>query len=302
MKSLRWGAVVMTIAVLGGALSTACHPTFVMVPAPGQDTVVDTVAVDGMPTRILRITRIDTVRDTRVDTVIRTRTLTRTDTVLRVDTVVRMDTVVRTRTNSRVDTVVRVDTLRLVRVDTVVREPARPPRTPLTGTPTQPPRIDTVRITVLDTLLRVDTVTVPVTRTVTVTDTVVRVDTVTVSVPRTVTVTDTFLRVDTLRLTRVDTLRIVQRDTVLVAGNRTLFVPPGHHPPEGQCRVWVHDLPPGRQADAAPCTGLGEIPAGAFILFAGDAWDFDYDWVWHAERNPGTVPPEIVAVKAKGKP
>ena len=31
---------------------------------------------------------------------------------------------------------------------------------------------------------------------------------------------------------------------------------------------------------------LGTIPSGAFILFHGDAWDFDYDWVRDPAGNP----------------
>ena len=289
MKSLRWGAVVLAVAVIGGALSTACHPTFVVVPTPGQDTIVDTVVVNGVPTRTMRIFRVDTV--TRIDTVVRTRTVSRPDTVLRVDTVVRLDTIYRTRVGAaRVDTVLRVDTLRVVRVDTILRVDtvqvasggSMPPRLQPRPGGGRPARVDTVfRV---DTILRVDTLTVPVTETVVRVDTVLRVDTLTVPV------TETIVRVDTV--TRVDTVR--------VAGRRMLFVPPGHYPPAGQCRVWVHDLPPGKQAKAAPCDALGAIPPGAFILFGGDAWDFDYDWVWEAERNPGTVPPEILAVTRPG--
>jgi hypothetical protein len=104
-----------------------------------------------------------------------------------------------------------------------------------------------------------------------------------------------------VRLTVRDTIRLVVRDTMRVAGRRMLFVPPGQYPPEGQCRVWIHDLPPGRQADAAPCNALGPIPPGAFILFGGEAWDADFDWV--AEARRGSVPPEIVAVtRNRGRP
>ena len=74
-----------------------------------------------------------------------------------------------------------------------------------------------------------------------------------------------------------------------------LFVPPGQYPPAGQCRVWIHNRPPGQQRDAAACDALGDIPAGAFVLFGGEAWDFDYDWV----ANPGGAPPQIVALKRR---
>ncbi|MEX2181445.1 MAG: hypothetical protein WD771_05345 [Gemmatimonadaceae bacterium] len=141
-------------------------------------------------------------------------------------------------------------------------------------------RLDTLWRAGTRTLVRVDTLLVLHV------DTVVRRDTVRVTVR------------DTIRVTVRDTIRVTVRDTVRLAGRRQLFVPPGQYPPDGQCRVWVHDLPPGRQAAAAPCNALGTIPAGAFILFRGDAWDFDYDWVEEARR--GAVPPEIVALKRRG--
>lgn len=182
------------------------------------------------------------------------------DTTWRVDTVIRLDTLWRGGTR----TLVRVDTVRLGGTDTVVvRSPVRPR---LPGTPTGvPSRTDTIRVTTSDT----------------------------------VRVTSR----DTIRITVRDTIRLIVRDTVYRAdtlrlpGRRMLFVPPGHYPPPGQCRVWIHDRPPGQQARAAPCNALGNIPAGAFILFGGDAWDADYDWV--AESQRGSVPPEIIAVSRR---
>lgn len=116
---------------------------------------------------------------------------------------------------------------------------------------------------------------------------------------------DTIVRRDTIRLIVRDTVRVgggardtvVRRDTVRLAGQRMLFVPPGQYPPEGQCRIWIHDRPPGQQARAAPCTELGPIPAGAFVLFGGEAWDFDYDWIAAGTRSG--APPEIVALKKR---
>src|SRR5690606_20584385 len=163
-------------------------------------------------------------------------------------------------------------------------------------------RVDTVRVTTgwprahVDTVFRVDTVKVPVTRPPTQrVDTIFRVDTVKVPVTRTTVRVDTVLRVDTVRVATTDT--VIR--TVRVPGQRVLFVPPGHYPPEGQCRVWIHDLPPGRQAKAAPCDALGDIPAGAFILFGGEAWDFDYDWIAEADSKRTNVPPAIIALKRK---
>jgi hypothetical protein len=191
----------------------------------------------------------------------------------------------RVRVTFRHDTTWRVDTVRIVETDTLFR-----------GT-----RVIARRDTVLvrDTVYRnsapprVDTVyrnPVPA-----------RVDTVyrNPAPPRVDTLRVTVVRVDTIRLTARDTVvrTVTVRDTVRVAGQRTLFVPPGHYPPTGQCRVWIHDRPPGQQDRAAPCNALGNIPAGAFILFGGEAWDFDYDWV--AAARTMSVPPQIVALKRR---
>jgi hypothetical protein len=274
--------VLLALAVLCGMATGACSSTWVVVPSPSsQYTAADTlygVHRDGE----VRVTfRHDTVM--RVDTVVRVDTAwvrgarqrVRVDTVLRVDTV-RMPA---PRRVARVDTVMRVDTVRIpartiVRVDTV-RVPGRP----------------VVRV---DTVMRVDTVRVPG-RPVVRVDTVMRVDTVRVPVNTTVVRSDTVLRIDTVRVVVTDTVI----HTVTTPGRRMLFVPPGHYPPAGQCRIWIHDRPPGQQARAAACDALGDVPAGAFILFGGEAWDFDYDWLGEAERQPGTVPPQIIALKPR---
>jgi hypothetical protein len=188
------------------------------------------------------------------------------DTLWRTDTVQRTDTLWRggTRTLVRVDTLWRVDTVRVAA--------AVPVPVPVSQAPVRPTR----------TGARVDTLTI------------VRRDTLTI------------VRRDTLRIVVRDTLRITTRDTIVrvdtlrLRGRRVLFVPPGQYPPEGQCRIWIHDLAPGRQADPAPCNALGGVPAGAFILFRGDAWDFDYDWL--AESGRGSVPPEIIALQRRRRP
>lgn len=206
----------------------------------------------------------------------------RFDSVLRVDTVTRLDTLWRggTRTIVRVDTLRRVDTVKVGAPVTVPGTGTPTTGTPTTGTPTtgtpitgtpttgNPGRVDTVVVARVDTVI------------------VTRLDTVVIS------------RLDTVIVTMRDT--VLRTDTIRVAGRRTLFVPPGQYPPEGQCRVWIYDLPPGRQADAGPCGSLGNMPAGAFILFGGDAWDADYDWVAESER--GSVPPEIIAVSRRRRP
>jgi hypothetical protein len=271
MTSLGRRPALLALAILAGMATSGCGRTFVVVPRPAsQYTATDTLYATHKG------------KDVRVTF--------RFDSILRVDTVVRVDTawLRGSLTIVRVDTLLRVDTVRLpiaktaVRVDTVLR-------------------VDTVRVPMMrpavrvDTLLRVDTVRVPVTRTVVRTDTLLRVDTTRVPETRTVVRTDTMPRVDTVRVVVTDT--VIR--TVSTPGRRMLFVPPGHYPPDGQCRVWIHDLPPGRQAQPAACTGLGSIPAGAFILFGGDAWDFDYDWIAEAEMHPGRVPPEIIALKGR---
>lgn len=167
------------------------------------------------------------------------------------------------RVTFRFDTIMRVDTV--VRTDTLWRAGTR-------------------------TLVQVDTVIRP--------DTILRIDTVQVPVTETAFQVDTILKLDTVRVPVTDTV-VVER-TVRVPGQRLLFLPPGHYPPEGQCRVWIHGVSPGQQAKARPCEALGEVPDGAFILFGGDAWDFDYDWLAAARADPGSVPPEIIALKRPG--
>jgi hypothetical protein len=101
---------------------------------------------------------------------------------------------------------------------------------------------------------------------------------------------------------QVDTVEVITVDTVRVSttGPRHLFIPPGHYPPEGQCRIWIPGDPPGRQPQPTSCDALGDIPGGAFILFGGNAWDADWDWVQQAQESPGAIPPEIVAVSRRG--
>lgn len=263
MKAFDSRAVVFGVLLAATLGVSACRRTFVIVPRPATGySSVDTL-----------YGRSDG-RDVRVTF--------HFDTTWRVDTVTRVDTAWREGTRL----IRRVDTLRLGGTDTVYRRNPLQPLLP--GAPTAAPSSsDTIRVTTSDTIR------------VTVNDTI----RLTVR--------------DTVRLTVRDTIRLVVRDTVHVAGGRdtvvrvdtirvvgrrTLFVPPGHYPPAGQCRVWIHDQPPGQQARAAPCNALGTIPAGAFILFGGDAWDADYDWVAEAQR--GRVPPEIVALSRRrgGRP
>lgn len=80
-------------------------------------------------------------------------------------------------------------------------------------------------------------------------------------------------------------------------------MPPGHYPPEGQCRIWYPGEPPGQQPPAAPCDALAEqeFDSGAFILYGGVAWDGDYDWEAVEMEHPGAVPrPVLLLIRSVG--
>ena len=285
-------AVLPVVALIVALGSTGCfRRTFVVVPhRAGGYTQRDTLYAQREGDNYRVIFRHDTTW--RVDTV------TRTDTLWRGGTRIIRDTVFVTSASNppvsgggnppgtgnmpgggtvpRVTPVPRRDTVYLpVRQrDTVyLPDPRRGRDTvylPRPGTG----RVDTLRIVVRDTIR------------LTVRDTI------------RLTVHDT-LRLtgrDTVRITVRDTVRIIVRDTVLVGGGRRLmFVPPGQYPPAGQCRIWIPDRAPGQQARAVPCAQLGPVPAGAFVLFDGVAWDMDFDWT--AESRRSNVPPEILALR-----
>jgi hypothetical protein len=86
---------------------------------------------------------------------------------------------------------------------------------------------------------------------------------------------------------------------VVVAPPRHVHVPPGHYPKPGYCRIWHQGRPPGHQPKAFPCNQPVAVPAGAFILYNGVAWDGDYDWPAHARRQPGSVPTVIIELSAR---
>lgn len=84
---------------------------------------------------------------------------------------------------------------------------------------------------------------------------------------------------------------------------RGLRVPPGHYPPEGQCRLWHAGRPPGQQPPAAPCEELAdeELGSGVFVLYGGVAWDGSYDWEAVEMEHPGAVPrPVLMLVGSDG--
>jgi hypothetical protein len=85
---------------------------------------------------------------------------------------------------------------------------------------------------------------------------------------------------------------------VAVPAPRSVHVPPGHYPKSGLCRVWHPGRPPGQQPKPFRCRPVS-VPAGAFILYDGVAWDGDYDWRAHARRRPGSVPRVIVEMSAR---
>jgi hypothetical protein len=285
--------VLVTLALVfaSGFVSGCFRRTFVVVPQrEGGYGARDTLygRADGGNVRVTfrhdTTWRVDTITIHRTDTLWRGGTRIIRDTVVRRDT-----TIIPTAVPIRRDTIFLPDPrrgrdtvylpARGTRRDTVIRrDTIYLPRAGGAG------RVDTLRLVTRDTIYLPRVGGAPA-----------RVDTVRVTVRDTLRLT---VR-DTLRITVRDTLRLTVRDTVRVSGSawRTIHIPPGHFPPDGQCRVWIADRPPGRQADAAACDQLGPIPAGAFVLFGGAAYDFDHDWV--AESSRLSVPVQIVALKRR---
>lgn len=81
------------------------------------------------------------------------------------------------------------------------------------------------------------------------------------------------------------------------AGYRTVSVGRGYYPQQGACRLWYHGLPTRAQPRVTSCDRLyGRVPAGAFILYGGNAWDGDYDWSAYDRQYRGRVPRVIVQI------
>lgn len=77
------------------------------------------------------------------------------------------------------------------------------------------------------------------------------------------------------------------------------FIPPGHYPPPGECRVWFAGRPPGQQPPPEPCDRLyGTLPYGSFLLYNEKAWDTKYDWRTYERRNPRSVPGLVLELMA----
>lgn len=46
------------------------------------------------------------------------------------------------------------------------------------------------------------------------------------------------------------------------------MVPPGHYPPQGQCRIWQQGVPPGQQDPPGACDRLErQVPPGALLIY-----------------------------------
>jgi hypothetical protein len=61
------------------------------------------------------------------------------------------------------------------------------------------------------------------------------------------------------------------REVVYHAAGRRLYVPPGHLPPPGSCRLWSAGTSPGHQPPPQPCGLLlasGPVPGAAILVGA----------------------------------
>lgn len=48
-------------------------------------------------------------------------------------------------------------------------------------------------------------------------------------------------------------------------------VPPGHRPPAGMCRIWIDNVPPGRQPAPTDCaTAVRTRPANGRVIYGSD--------------------------------
>jgi hypothetical protein len=77
------------------------------------------------------------------------------------------------------------------------------------------------------------------------------------------------------------------------------FIPPGHYPPRGECRIWYAGRPPGQQPPPQPCGRLeGRLPLGSWLLFDGKHWDTRDDWRERERRRPDSVPGVVLRLMA----
>lgn len=77
------------------------------------------------------------------------------------------------------------------------------------------------------------------------------------------------------------------------------FIPPGHYPPPGECRIWYAGRPPGQQPPPQPCGRLdGRVPLGSWLLFDGKHWNTRDDWRDRERRYPDSVPGVVLRLMA----
>ena len=54
----------------------------------------------------------------------------------------------------------------------------------------------------------------------------------------------------------------------VAGGPESFFVPPGHYPPSGACRIWQPGVPPGQQGPPGDCDRLErQVPVGAYLIY-----------------------------------
>jgi hypothetical protein len=93
---------------------------------------------------------------------------------------------------------------------------------------------------------------------------------------------------------------VVEKATVPSNADR-LDIPPGHLPAEGECRIWIADTPPGRQARARTCNGaVNTAPAEAMVL-EGLPDAKRHVRVFYIGAHTGTVARVAVFEKQTGK-
>ena len=64
-------------------------------------------------------------------------------------------------------------------------------------------------------------------------------------------------------------------------------VPRGHLPPAGMCRIWIDDVPPGRQPRPTDCaTARRQVPRNARVIYGEGTRDYRDDfWIDRVRRD-----------------
>jgi hypothetical protein len=61
------------------------------------------------------------------------------------------------------------------------------------------------------------------------------------------------------------------RPTTITTQNREQIVPPAFYPPAGMCRIWINEVPAGRQPAPTDCaSAVRNRPANGKVLFGDD--------------------------------